>query len=292
MSEGPEVHRIAQRQDEQLAGADLIEVETNLRKARGWMERHPGALTGRRIERVTACGKHILWYMDDGLWFHFHLLMFGKWEYHPADAVVPYDRTTRAQIRTSNALLALCNGQVFDIGIGDPYAELPTLAALGPDMCAVPFDRDEFIRRLLRPQHHAQGIGVVLLDQTVANGVGNYLKAEIMFECRLDPWRTVGALTSAEIDCIADAVPLVAQRALANRGWTVPDDLRELIEAGVVPGGRGKRHWVFRRTNQPCHRCGGKIRQKRQGPGEGRWTFWCETCQPAGAERPSSASAA
>jgi formamidopyrimidine-DNA glycosylase len=72
--------------------------------------------------------------------------------------------------------------------------------------------------------------------------------------------------------------------------------LRELLEAGLLPGGRGKRHWVFRRTNQPCHRCGTKIRQKRQGPGEGRWTFWCETCQPAvqpqALPRPSAAPAA
>jgi len=296
MSEGPEVHRIAAQQQAELAGAHLIAIETNLRKARTWMEAHPGALEGRRIERITACGKHILWYLDGDLWFHFHLLMFGKWEYFPPDAIVPYDRTMRAQIRTSHQLLTLCNGQVFDIGAGDPYLQLPTLAALGPDMCAVPFDKDEFIRRLLLPAHREQEIGVVLLDQTVANGVGNYLKAEIMFECRLDPWRTVGALSPADLECLAETVPLIGQRALRRRGWTVPDDLRELLEAGLLPGGRGKRHWVFRRTNQPCHRCGTKIRQKRQGPGEGRWTFWCETCQPAtpahALPRPGAAPAA
>jgi endonuclease VIII len=296
MSEGPEVHRIARLQQEQLGGAAILDVQTNLRKARAWMEQHPGALEGRRIGQVTACGKHLLWYLDDGLWFHFHLLMFGKWEYHPADAVVPYDPKTRAQIRTSQGLLTLCNGQVFDIGYGDPYAQLPTLAALGPDMCAVPFDQDGFLRRLLRPDNLPLEIGVVLLDQTVASGVGNYLKAEILFECRLDPWKAVGALTPADLACLAEAIPTIGQRALANRGWTVPDDLRALVEAGRLPGGRGRRHWVFRRTNQPCHRCGAKIRQRRQGPGEGRWTFWCETCQPAAREvqpallRPSPAA--
>ncbi|HUS15248.1 MAG TPA: DNA-formamidopyrimidine glycosylase family protein, partial [Chloroflexia bacterium] len=138
MSEGPEIYRVARQQHAELAGAHLLGVETNLRKARGWMEAHPDALVGRQIQEITSCGKHLLWFFDDGLWFHFHLLMFGKWEYHPPYADVPYDRTTRAQVRTSRRLLTLCNGQVFDIGYGDPYAQLPTLAALGPDMCAAP----------------------------------------------------------------------------------------------------------------------------------------------------------
>ena len=281
MSEGPEVQRIARQQHAELAGARLTGVETNLRKARAWMDAHPGALAGREIRQVTACGKHILWYLEDGLWMHFHLLMFGKWEYHPPGADVPWDTTTRAQIRTSRQLLVLCNGQVFDLGYGDPYAQLPTLAALGPDLCAVPFDGDEFIRRLLRPANLAQEIGVVLLDQTVANGVGNYLKSEILFECRLDPWRPVGALTPADLGCLAETVPLIGQRALAHRGWTVPDDLRAGIESGAIVAGRGGRHWVFRRTNGQCYRCGTRIRQQRQGPGEGRWTYWCATCQAA-----------
>ena len=282
MSEGPELARIAAQQQDELAGAQVLEVQTNLRKARAWLDAHPTALTGRQIERITACGKHLLWFMDDGLWFHFHLLMFGKWEYHPPFAVVDYDRTTRAQIRTNRRLLTLCNGQVFDIGYGDPYAQLPTLAALGPDLCSVPFDADELIARLLRPANWGQEIGVALLDQTVANGVGNYLKAEIMFECRLHPWRTVGSLTPAELQCLAETVPLIGQRALQHRGWTVPDDLRALLESGALPRGRGGRHWVFRRTNADCYRCGTRIRQKRQGPGEGRWTYWCEGCQVAG----------
>ena len=147
MSEGPEVQRIAREQHAVLAGARLLGVTTNLRKARAWLEAHPDAVHGQPIAAITACGKHILWRMDDGLWFHFHLLMFGKWESYPSDAAVPYDRTTRAQILTDRRLLALCNGQVFDVGYGDPYAQLPALAALGPDICAVPYDAATFRAR-------------------------------------------------------------------------------------------------------------------------------------------------
>jgi formamidopyrimidine-DNA glycosylase len=248
MSEGPEVHRIAAWLDEELVGSRVQGVTTNLRKARAWLEAHPGAVEGRAIRGVEACGKHILWRLEEDYYFHFHLLMFGKWELFPPGADVPYDPATRAHIHTTRRLVTLCRGQVFDIGQGDPYADLPSLAALGPDMCAVPFDDAEFRRRLGRPAHQDQEIAVVLLDQTVANGVGNYLKADILFECRLNPWLRVGDLTEADLACLARTIPLLGQRALAHRGWTLPDEWREGLESGAIPQERRSRHWVFRRT--------------------------------------------
>jgi formamidopyrimidine-DNA glycosylase len=279
MSEGPEVHRIAAWLHDELAGGRVQAVTTNLRKARAWLEAHSGAVEGRAIRGVEACGKHILWRLEEEYYFHFHLLMFGKWELFPPGADVPYDPATRAHIHTTRRLVTLCRGQVFDIGQGDPYADLPSLAALGPDMCAVPFDAAEFRRRLLRPANLDQEIAVVLLDQTVASGVGNYLKADILFECRLNPWLPVGDLTGADIACLARTIPLLGQRALAHRGWTLPDEWREGLESGAISQPRRSRHWVFRRTNQPCRVCGTPIRQARQGPGAGRWTFWCPGCQ-------------
>src|SRR5438105_193991 len=129
MSEGPEVHRIAAELHRQLAGSTLLRVETNLRKARAWLAEHPGAVEGRAVQAVEACGKHILWRLDNGYYFHFHLLMFGKWEVFPPDAAVPYDASTRAHLLTTTRLATLCRGQVFDIGQGDPYTQLPSLAA-------------------------------------------------------------------------------------------------------------------------------------------------------------------
>ena len=125
MSEGPEVYRIATNLNHELAGSTLLQVQTNLRKARTWLEAHPGAVEGRQIQAVELCGKHILWRLEDDYYFHFHLLMFGKWELFPPQAEVPYDAATRAQIRTTAKLVTLCRGQVFDIGQGDPMPTCP-----------------------------------------------------------------------------------------------------------------------------------------------------------------------
>lgn len=130
----------------------------------------------------------MIWDLEGDLYFHFHLLMFGKMRTYTLKRRVEYDRTTRAVIVTTAKQLVLINGQVFNIGIGDPFEQLPSLKALGPDMCALPFDRKLFLQRLNRPDNLDKEIGPVLLDQTVVAGLGNYLKSDILFECRINPW--------------------------------------------------------------------------------------------------------
>ena len=62
------------------------------------------------------------------------------------------------------------------------------------------------------------------LDQTILVGIGNYLCAEILFACRMDPWRLVGDLTTGDLDCLSGTIPAVVTRAYAAGGITVPDD--------------------------------------------------------------------
>jgi hypothetical protein len=123
---------------------------------------------------------------------------------------------------------------------------------------------------------------VALLDQALANGIGNYLKAEILFRAELDPWRTVGSLTEAETDRLVEQLVAIPRLALVTRGSSLPPDM----VLPDVPAKRRFRHWVFRRAGHPCYCCGTKIRKARQGPAPGRWTFWCPVCQrsagPAG----------
>jgi endonuclease-8 len=45
---------------------------------------------------------------------------------------------------------------------------------------------------------------------------------------------------------------------------------------------RGREHWVYRRSGQPCRRCGTPIAGRVQGqPSAQRVTWWCPRCQPA-----------
>src|SRR5207302_660865 len=147
------------------------------------------------------------------------------------------------------------NGQVFNVGIGDPFEQIQSLREIGPDMCAVPFDRKVFLERLNAPTNLDQEIAPVLLDQKVAAGLGNYLKSDILFECRINPWTLVGELTLEQQECLAETIPAVGQRALHSRGQTVTDDVMERILAQAAEPAAVRwrdRHWVFRQSSKPC----------------------------------------
>lgn len=279
MSEGPEIHRVSAQLNDELGGSRIVAVESRLKKARAWLEEHPGLAEGKEIRRIYPAGKNIIWNLEGDIYFHFHLLMFGKIRTYPLRHRLEYDPKMRAHIITSDTQMLLINGQVFNIGIGDPFKQIPALMEIGPDICVVPFDHDLFLDRLNRPGHLDQEIGPALLLQTIAAGLGNYLKSDILFECRINPWTLVGNLSSEQQECLAATIPIVSQRALRNRGQTVTDEVMDqmMAESGVVKW-RDK-HWVFRQSSHPCKICGTPIKMGRQGPEKGRVTFYCPQCQ-------------
>jgi endonuclease-8 len=179
------------------------------------------------------------------------------------------------------------------VGEGDPYDKIEILATLGPD--ALPYNRRfeavECKRRLLR--HRDISIGAALLNQAIVAGLGNYLRAEILFACKLNPWRPVDSLNESELQRLLRTIPQLARRSY-ERAATAPDQDRNRMAADtslVYQPGReyGTRHLVFRRTNLPCLRCGEVIRQLRQqthnskeseGAAErSRIVYFCAKCQ-------------
>src|SRR5205807_5510302 len=102
-------------------------------------------------------------------------------------------------------------------------------------------------------------IGDALLDQRNLAGVGNIWKAEGCWEAALDPWRPLGRVTPAE-------------------AWSVIESLRPRMLRSAREGPRTIEPRVYRRTGQPCPRCGTRIRAARQGDAN-RSTYWCPGCQ-------------
>ncbi len=334
MPEGPEVRRHADAIARVLVGAPLVRIEARTKAAKAWLADHGADLIGRRVTRVTSHGKHLVGTIearggaDDPFggaapYIHSHLMMWGRWHVAAADgsgedgdgggveedgaayaastldAPPMTDRRDRAVLETPLGVALLRSAPVFTIGTGDPYASEPLLASLGPDVLPVegPFDADEARRRLsLRPERE---IGAALLDQQAVAGIGNYLRADILFLCRIGPFRTVGSLSGDEWTCLLGAIPNVCARAYATGGVTLTDAdaARIADDAALVytPGAAWqRRHYTFRRTNLPCLVCATPIRQLRQVTREAdpdaaegdraaskteRIVYFCPTCQ-------------
>ncbi|HYB97930.1 MAG TPA: DNA-formamidopyrimidine glycosylase family protein [Candidatus Limnocylindrales bacterium] len=305
MPEGPEVRRYADLLAASLTGSAIRKVSARTRQARSWLDEHGESLDGRRLTTICSRGKHLIGYIEGNVYFHSHLMMWGRWRVDPSEP--EFDRRERARIVTEAGTAVLSSAPVFEIGSGDPFENVEHLRSIGPDILPyegiAAFDRDVFRRRLLSPAHCRYTIGAALLDQQLVAGIGNYLRCEILYCCGINPWRTVSALSEPEIGCLSATIPLLARRAYERSGTTVSDEEKQRLgsEPGLVyQAGReyGTRHYVFRRTNLPCLRCGSTIRQQRQvtrfdEEGEHtRITYFCPDCQGVDVEPRAAARAA
>jgi formamidopyrimidine-DNA glycosylase len=275
MPEGPEVRRHAEALNDALRDRPLREVTARTRAAKAWLQEQPNELLNRRVLCVRSHGKNLFGLIEGDYFFYSHLMMWGRWQIVPTAELQPPDRRERARLVNGDFAALLLSAPVFEIGSGDPYSANEYLRSLGPDTLpypdAGPFDDAEFRRRLCAPENRERAIGVALLDQRISAGIGNYLRAEILFYCRIDPFKTVADLSTDECDCLIATVPEVVAQAYQQNGVTIDEEHRARIRADETlsyPGTNhrqtGGRHAVFRRTNLPCLICGEPVRQLRQ----------------------------
>jgi formamidopyrimidine-DNA glycosylase len=304
MPEGPEVRKYADALDAALSGRPIVSLEARTKEARKWLQTNEPRLIGQRVERVVSHGKHLIGYIEGNFFFHSHLMMWGRWQ-TVGPELPGKDRRERARVIVKGAAAILLSAPIFNVGEGDPYDVIEILPTLGPD--ALPyrgrFNRKEFLHRLLSTEHKDETIGAALLNQRIVAGLGNYLRAEILFNCKLNPWLTVDELSQRSLNCLSKAIPRLTRDAY-ERGATAAEEDRKRMASDpslVYQPGReyGTRHLVFRRTNLPCLRCGEKIRQLRQKTRQAeedeeertRIVYFCAKCQGVEAHRTERGSA-
>nr|WP_269204561.1 hypothetical protein [Motilibacter deserti] len=153
-----------------------------------------------------------------------------------------------------------------------PGDEEEAVGHLGPDLLGPDWDRDEALRRL-RAQPDRE-IGQALLDQRNLAGIGNLYKAEALFLQGVSPW--------TRVEDVPDLPALVERaRVLLERNKAHPE------QSTTGESRRGRQHWVFERSGQPCRRCGTAVLLAEQGDAPyARLTYWCPRCQPGPAPAP------
>jgi formamidopyrimidine-DNA glycosylase len=122
-------------------------------------------------------------------------------------------------------------------------------------------------RRMLKP---------LLLDQTFVAGLGNIYVDESLWEARLHPCRLSATITPAEARRLHAAIRLVLRKGIANMGTTLGSGEANFYSVGRRRGRNRDALRVFRRTGEPCLRCGAVIKRVVVGQ---RSTHFCPTCQ-------------
>lgn len=265
MPEGDTVHRIAQRMGKDLVGRNLTALSVQGVGAVPELE-------GDSVVRVEARGKHLLVHFESGWSLRVHLGMKGRWRRTPASSARGRHTALRASVRiTAGPVDWTCAGayQAELIRTGHLSAH-PRLSRLGPDLLTPSPDIPAMVRRATFPGHRERAIASCLMDQTVASGLGNVYKSEVLFLEGIHPALPVHALSPAALERIFEtAHRLMTDGVSLGRRETVPLALR--------PSANSPRLWVYRREGDPCLRCRRAVARIVQ---EGRSTYFCPKCQP------------
>lgn len=272
MPEGPEIHRTAAQLNSALARRKLTDVEFGIQKLKAWEAK----LRGRRVRRVQARGKALLTHFEGGITLYSRNQLYGVWMVTPSNRWPETGRSLRVRLenRTSRALLYSAS----DIAVIDTAAvtEHPYVARLGPDLLDPGTTVASMSRRFAAPEFAGRRLGALLLDQSAAAGMGNYLRSEALFMARLHPNSRPKDLRARALDRLAKTMLQLSRRSLRTGGITAPPRWAEPRRRRGLPF-EAYRFMVFGRAGQHCLRCRTAIARVTVSA---RRLYLCPNCQP------------
>lgn len=134
------------------------------------------------------------------------------------DTAVAHEGPRRYQVIASNHLnveLSTTSGSVFyydtlsfgTLKVLKTDAELARkLRTIGPDIMDSDTTLAVFKERLGIARLAQKSIGIVLLDQKVVSGIGNYLRADVLYMSGISPFRKVNDVTQGELKKLYSSV--------------------------------------------------------------------------------------
>ncbi|PKQ32014.1 MAG: endonuclease VIII [Actinobacteria bacterium HGW-Actinobacteria-2] len=232
------------------------------------------ALGGLDVEAVERRGKFIG--LDiGGLWLVFHLARAGWLTWR--------DELPAAPLRPGKGplafRLAFADGAGFTLTeagtqkrlavyLVNALAEVPGIAALGPDPLAAEFTVDA-LAAILNTAGRAQLKGI-LRDQRIIAGIGNAYSDEILHAAKLSPFKPAGGLSDTELATLYAAIRDELAAAISRASGLAAKELKDAKRSGLRVHGR---------TGEPCAVCGTPIAEVSFADSS---LQYCPGCQTGG----------
>ena len=292
MPEGNEIHRWAERHAAAFAGRVL--------RVDGPQGRFTDSdvIDGRKLRRVTAVGKHLGYDFGKDRILHVHLGLQG--DFTEGSGPLPAVRGA-LRLRMWNAAAVkksvgpdaskphrwyseddgtdnLAPEKVAWVELRGPmdcsvYSQEmweTLLERLGPD----PLNGDGAEKMIARVAKSRKTIGELLMDQSVAAGVGNIFRAELLFRAKLNPFTPGSEVEDRTLRSIWKEAGVLMKAGMVDRRIVTTKSKDRPHTKGQAL--KEEAHYVYRRQGRPCFVCGTKILTKVMA---GRNLFWCPVCQ-------------
>jgi len=229
------------------------------------------ALAGGTIEALGRRGKYLIIVLDSGDFLVAHLGMTGKLYVIGRDEKQPPHTHLRFELSGGHDLI-MVDPRTFGRVLYAKAGELDSLAALGrlgPEPLGPEFTSSYLGAALAGRKAPVKSL---LLDQSVAAGVGNIYADEACFGARINPLRRSGDLSDKEVGALCRSLRRVLGKSIERKGTTIRD---YEWDAGRS-GGFADKLKVYGREGGRCKRCGSPVAREVVA---GRSTFFCRGCQ-------------
>lgn len=223
-----------------------------------------------RVEEVNVRGKFMYWRFSNNWYMMNSFGMSGQWS--PKEGKHPCFGFYFSETPPDNFETMYFNDprHFGTIKFTDNARDLANkLDELGWDPLAMPLDKNlKWITFQLGKS--TKSIAEVLMDQGLFSGVGNYIRAEALYACKLSPWRKANQLSQDEIKALCQAIVDVMQESYQHQGATIHT-------YKTVYGEDGKYSTLFKVYGKKQDPLGNKI-IKQQTPDK-RSIHWCPDIQ-------------
>jgi formamidopyrimidine-DNA glycosylase len=266
MPELPQMQALAERLQEEFAGATLTGIEPLGFSALKTVTPPADSLVGATLERIARCAKYLILDFGERGRILVHLSQAGR-----LDVEEPPKRTRAkgsvVRFRFSNGKAAL----VREYGterkaawwVLAPGDDGP-LTTLGPEPGS-----GEFAALILRGTDRRR-VHTLLRDQRTVAGVGRGYADDALWRAQLSPYASLASLDDGERARLLDAVRGVLVDGLElERGRT----------GGLSKSKLGEHFEVHARYGTPCPRCGDTLRRVSY---ESHEVTYCPKCQTDG----------
>ncbi|MEM9301561.1 MAG: endonuclease VIII [Pseudomonadota bacterium] len=280
MPEGPEMRRAADRIARVVAGRTIEQVWF----AFDHLTPHEAALTGQRVRDVATRGKALLIHFDNDWSIYTHNQLYGRWYVQGVGQRPKTGRQLRLLLETDRKAALLYSASDIEVWPTERLHEQRFISRVGPDLLSDGVGVEQVLERLRDRRFRNRQLAGLLLDQSFLAGIGNYLRADMLFEARIHPSARTSDLAEGSQEILAEAIVNIIRRAYRTAGVTNDPERVERLKAKGIRR-NAFRHLVYDRAGEPCYECGRPVDCVALG---GRKIYYCDTCQDEGRRRPSS----
>lgn len=172
-----------------------------------------------KILNVTSRGKKIVFILENNVLFISGCGMTGTWNYE-------YSQYTALILQFENCHLYYDEVRIggnFSICINGSSEYQHIFKDVGPDLMTEEVNWEIYYKILKNPRISHMEICEFMMEQKYLSGIGNYLRAEILYYCRLNPHRTISSLSEQDLYNLFYYSKVIIWETYKNNGLTIKD---------------------------------------------------------------------